>query len=223
MLDNLLAMVAPHHCSGCKIRGTLLCANCKYDIISEPFLACISCGSGIASRRGICDSCNVSYQRAWCVADRRDHLQQLIDDYKFTNVQAAHRPLADLLHDHLPELPPETVIVPVPTVSSHVRQRGYDHMLLIAKRLGQLRTFDVHTKLVRRTNTKQRGAGAHERTTNAKAAFINRGQLDANVTYLLIDDVVTTGATVKYATQALLDAGATTVWVASISRQPLDK
>lgn len=222
MLDILLSFVAPHHCSGCHETGTLLCDNCKYDIISEPFEACVACGKGIAGRSGLCRGCKVPYQRAWCVADRRDHLQRLIGNYKFTNARAAYKPLAQLLDERLPELPKDTVIVPIPTVSSHIRQRGYDHMGLIAKRLARLRGLPVDTSLHRVTGTTQRGSGVRQRAKQAKAAFTCIRQLDDNKKYLLIDDVVTSGATVKYAAQTLLDAGASTVWVASISRQPLD-
>jgi ComF family protein len=222
MIDKLLSFVAPHHCSGCAQTGSLLCDNCKYDIIQEPFGACSACGKRIAGSNGLCGECQVPYQRAWSVADRRDHLQQLIDNYKFTNTKAAYAPLADLLHARLPELPSNTVIVPIPTVSSHIRQRGYDHMLLVVRRLGRLRKLPVATNLQRATNTKQRSAGRALRIQQAKKAFVCRRTLDSSLTYLLIDDVITTGSTVKYAAQTLLDAGATTVWVASISRQPLD-
>lgn len=222
MLDALLSLTAPHHCSGCGQIGTLLCHNCKYDIISEPFSACVACGRGISGRNGLCASCHLPYERGWCVAPRRDQLQRLINSFKFTNAQAAYRPLADLLHEHLPELPSTVRIVPVPTVNAHIRQRGYDHMLLIARRLGRQRRLRVDTSLQRATNTMQRGTGKRQRTQQAKVAFTCPQLLDPDAIYLLIDDVITTGATVKYAAQTLRDAGASTIWVASISRQPLD-
>ncbi|MDB5183852.1 MAG: putative Phosphoribosyltransferase [Candidatus Saccharibacteria bacterium] len=222
MIDNLLAIIAPHYCSGCDLRGSLLCDNCKYDIISEPYQACIQCQRLVAPTQGICKDCKVPYSQAWCVADRRDQLQRLIGNYKFTNARAAYRPLAQLLDARIPDLPANTIIVPIPTVSSHIRQRGYDHMLLIARHLGRLRKMPVSTALTRNTTTKQRDASRSQRISQAKAAFSCNTALDSQATYLLIDDVVTTGATMKYATQTLLDAGAGTVWVATISRQPLD-
>lgn len=222
MLDTLLSFVAPHHCSGCAKTGTLLCDNCKYDIVSEPFWACVACGEAIGADNGICKKCRVPYQRAWCVAPRQDYLQQLIGNFKFTNAKAAYMPLADLLHDHLPELPSNVRIVPVPTIASHIRQRGYDHTLLVAKRLGHRRGLVVDRSLRRATNTMQRGAGARQRVRQAQQAFVCQPRLDTDAIYLLIDDVITTGATVKYAAKALRDAGAQQVWVASISRQPLD-
>lgn len=222
MIDRLLSFVAPHHCCGCSEIGTLLCDNCKYDITSEPFEACVACGKGLAGRNGLCGVCKVPYQHAWCVADRRDHLQRLIGNYKFTNARAAHKPLAQLLSERLPELPAETIVIPIPTVSSHIRQRGYDHMLLLSRHFARLRGLSVDTSLQRATNTTQRGSGVRQRARQAKAAFICNRQLDDGKIYLLIDDVITSGATVKYAAQILLNAGASTVWVASISRQPLD-
>jgi ComF family protein len=222
MIDTLMAFVAPHYCCGCEKTGTLLCGNCKYDIISEPFSLCLAWGKSLAGPNGICSICKVSYQRAWCVADRRDHLECLIDNYKFTNVRAAYRPLTDLLDARLPDLPANTVIVPVPTVSNHIRQRGYDHMLLIAQHLAKLRSLTLHTGLQRVTSTRQRSAGRAARIAQAKKAFTHPKPLDPTNVYLLVDDVVTTGATMQYAAKTLLDAGAKTVWVASISRQPLD-
>lgn len=156
------------------------------------------------------------------MADRRDALEKLIDGYKFANARAAYRPLAELLHERLPVLPGSVVIVPVPTVSAHIRQRGYDHMLLIARRFGRLRKLPVSTVLRRVTSTRQRDAGRAQRITQAKVAFQCFEQLNPTVTYLLLDDVMTTGATMRYAAKALRDAGAETVWIASVSRQPLD-
>lgn len=222
MIEKLLAFIAPHHCFGCGILGFTLCESCKYDIVSEAFSACVGCGVPIVPVTGLCAKCKYPYERAWCVADRRDQLQRLIDGYKFRNARAAYWPLADLLHLRLPDLPKETVIVPIPTISSHIRQRGYDHMLLIARQLGRFRHLPVNSLLTRATNTTQRGAKARERDAQAKAAFVCQSQLNSDAVYLLVDDVITSGATVNYAAQTLRNAGASRVWVASISRQLLD-
>ena len=222
MIDDLLQIIAPHHCCGCDKTGTLLCDNCKYNIIDEPFTACLACGDSLAGISGICRSCRAPYTRAWCVGRRQEYLQRLIDTYKFTHAQAAYRPLTDLLDERLPVLPRNTVIVPIPTVASHVRQRGYDHMVLIARYLAKRRGLHAKHLLERATNTKQRDANARTRAAQAKSAFTCRQPLDSNTPYLIIDDVVTTGATVKYAAKTLRRAGARTVWVASMSYQALD-
>jgi predicted amidophosphoribosyltransferase len=56
----------------------------------------------------------------------------------------------------------------------------------------------------------------------AKRAFRVAGPLDDTKSYLVIDDVYTTGATIKYATKALYKAGARNIYVVVIARQTLD-
>jgi ComF family protein len=146
----------------------------------------------------------------------------LIGGFKFQNLYGAYAPLAELLADSLDELPAETVIVPVPTVRAHIRERGYDHTLLIARHIAKQRHLKVSQVLHRATNTKQRGVGRTDRMAQAKVAFQVKDRLEDNRPYLLIDDIVTTGATMHYAALALRGAGAKVVWVAAIARQPLD-
>lgn len=72
------------------------------------------------------------------------------------------------------------------------------------------------------TTTQQRNATKKQWRVQAKEAFRSTRHLNGGV-YLLIDDVVTTGATLHYGAQALLDAGADDVWVTVVARQPLDR
>lgn len=221
MIDKMLQIVAPHYCCGCGLVGSLLCQNCKFNITDEPFDGCLVCGQ--PSTAGICNNCKTSYSSAWCVAERRDGLERLINDFKFNRAKVAYRDLAELIDQVIPQLPANTVLVPVPTVSAHIRARGYDHTLLIAKQLGHQRRISVQTPLQRQHSKMQRGASKQVRLDQAKTAFGYTKQLSADVAYLLIDDISTTGATLRYAAQALRQAGAETVWVAVIARQPLDK
>ena len=221
MLDRLLSILAPHYCSGCGNQGGLLCGNCKYDIISDMTAGCVVCGAPAAAD-GICGSCRTHYDRAWLIGERKGSLQRLIGLYKFERARAGHEALADLLHAALPQLPADAVVVPVPTLPAHIRQRGYDHMWLIARRFARLRGLPVQRQLVRTSTTVQRGATAKVRRQQAKDAFGHVGTVSAGVPYVLIDDVMTTGATIEYAAKELRAAGAAQVWVAVIARQTLD-
>jgi len=161
-------------------------------------------------------------QRGWCVAERTDALRRLIDTYKFENTRSAYQKLAELLHEHIEQLPPTTVIVPIPTVASHIRQRGYDHAALLAKAFAKRRQL-AYKPLVRRvTTTSQRNATKAQRLQQASVAFKVVKPLSALTPYLLVDDIVTTGATLTAAAKALRAAGAKEVWVAAVARQPLD-
>ena len=138
-------------------------------------------------------------------------------------MKSSYKVTAALLDDVVPLLPPDTIVVPVPTIGSHIRQRGYDHALLMAKEFARQRELQMTTALERITTAKQRGANRKERFTQAEAAFRSRTITETNQAYLLIDDVVTTGATLQYAAKSLQEAGAQTIWVAALARQPLDK
>jgi competence protein ComFC len=223
MIERMLQIVAPHHCYGCDKIGSTLCDNCKYNIIDDPFLGCIVCRKATSSH-GVCDGCRTSFERAWIVTERTDDVQDTLDGYKFGRQMASARVFAELLDKRLPDFHQMNVtIVPIPTISPHIRQRGYDHMSLIAKELARRRKLPYSTILARKTNAVQLGSSRLERLANAKDAYGLKYRPNPETTYLLIDDVVTTGATLQFGAKALRDHGASAVWVAAIARQPLDK
>lgn len=222
MIDTLLSYIAPHHCFGCGQIGAILCDNCRYYISMEPYVQCVACGGYGAADRGVCTGCRAAYDRAWCVGERRDELLGAVDAYKFERAKAAGKTLAALLDAILPQLPTECRLVPVPTIASHIRERGYDHTLLMARSLARARGVLVDAKVLRRTHSLvQRGTTRSVRRRQAASAF-TAGPIDPEAIYVIVDDVVTTGATVQFAAKTLKDAGASQVWVAAICRQPLD-
>ena len=223
MIDTFLSYVAPHHCYGCDKTGTLLCNNCKYDIISEPFLACVGCARNAAGASGLCGRCRAPYTKAWCAAWREDTIEALLNAYKFSRARAVDAVAADIVHQTVPVLPLETVIVPIPTIAPHIRQRGYDHMERIARHLGHARGLAVRRHLRRQTTAVQHGSTAQQRRKQATEAFLCNDTLNPDIPYLLLDDVVTTGATLRAAAKVLQASGACTIWVATLTRQPLDE
>lgn len=221
MLDDMLAIFAPHYCSGCGKQGGLLCGNCKYDIINDMQDGCVVCRAP-APDTGICQKCRTTYDRAWLVGPREGALQRLIGLYKFERARAGYKALADLLDATIPQLPTNAVIVAVPTLPSHIRQRGYDHMHLIARRFAKRRGLSLVRPLSRVNATVQRHATAKVRRQQAEHAFGVQLNINGDVPYVLIDDVMTTGATIEFAAAALRQAGARQVWVVVIARQTLD-
>jgi ComF family protein len=222
MLDKALSIIAPHHCYSCGVSGALLCVDCKNNIKDDVFFNCMSCGVGGFIKNGVCSSCKNIISRAWVVGVRDGELKELINDYKFSNLYAAHETLADVLAELLPHLPESVVLVPIPTIRRHIRQRGYDHIDLLVRRVSSLTGAEVSKSLVRANNAVQLGAGKRQREAQAKIAFKPGGELNTDKIYLLVDDVVTTGATMRNAAKVLREAGATEVWAAAIVRQPLD-
>lgn len=219
MFDRLLGLIAPHHCYSCGFEGALLCEKCKNYIISQPWTGCVVCGTKLAES-SLCRRHRLPYQQAWCLAPRTKAIAALVDGLKFHRQQAAALALAELLAARLPELPTTTVVVPVPTTARHIRRRGYDHMALIARSLARLRGWRYQQPLARTSNITQHFApSAVVRRAQAKRFFRARQQVAAEKTYLLIDDIFTTGSTLRAAASCLRQAGAQTVLAAVIARQ----
>lgn len=190
-------------------------------IANEPYSGCVVCGT--ASLEGVCGSCKQSYEKAWCLGERDGELKRLINAYKFERNKSAVYTAVALMNRILPMLPKNTVVVPVPTAAKHIRVRGYDHTLLMARRLARSRGLMARPLVERLHQSVQLGASRKDRYEQASTAFTCPTPLNATTPFLLVDDVVTTNATVRFAAQALRDAGAETVWVAALVRQPLEK
>lgn len=220
MLERLLDAIIPHYCCSCGEIGKILCESCKYDIISEPFVGCLLCGS-ITPSRG-CKACKSSINDSWCGGERTGALESLINAYKFEYASVAHKPLGDIMLAAIPDIPKNTIVVPIPTVRKHIRERGYDHTVMLARYIADKRGLQFQQPLARKHQNVQRGKNKSERLRQAEEAFIVTEHIDSSAPYLLIDDVVTTGATIRYAAKALKDSGASIVWAAAVARQPLD-
>lgn len=170
----------------------------------------------------ICADCTLPYSRAWSLAERKEIMERLINAYKFERVRAAADIFADMLDEYLPELPDTTVVVPVPTIPRHVRQRGYDHTYLVAQKIARKRKLSCSSLIYRKKDTVQLGKSRRRRMKQADESFGVRGRMDSGKIYLLFDDIFTTGATVNAAANLLRQAGACEVWVVILARQPLD-
>lgn len=162
---------------------------------------------------------------AWCLGERDGPLADLIDSYKFTNTIDAARMLGSLLAETIATLPEDTVIVPVPTIRPHVRQRGYDHAHLLARAIAKHHHRPVKALFRRRENTVQRGASKAQRLKQSQRAFslVDPQTIRADTLYLIVDDVYTTGATVAALRDLLHTAGAHNVALAVATRQTLDE
>ena len=212
-LPNLLDLIAPHSCRGCGKVGHALCNRCKNNIIKNRQNLCPICRK--PNPTGKCQTCQNS-QQFYIVDYRNTLIGELIHDYKYNSVRALARPLAEILHEILPELPPNTTIIPLPTINRHIRERGFDHTALIAKHLAKIRHIHHSPILVRANNSVQVGSSKSVRLSQAKSAYeINPKQtIDPASTYLLLDDIWTTGASMQAAVKKLQQAGASKIIVA---------
>lgn len=207
MLDFVIGLLAPHRCYGCRREGTPLCEPCRESVVTNDMLHCVSCRVPTAEQ-ALCRRClkNSSFDALYVAGSYEAELERLIYGYKFERARSAHAVVATLLDGVLPYVD-EAVIVPLPTASSHIRVRGYDHTHLIARRLGALRSLRVERALSRRHNLRQLGASRKVRAEQAKTAYALKKTPDASVV-ILLDDVITSGASLMASAELLRDSGA---------------
>ena len=144
----------------------------------------------------------------WSVGWRDGVLDQLIKDYKYKSVRDAGVVLAEVLDTVLPNDLKDVILVPLPTIGRHVRERGFDHTMYLAKHLARRRGWKVKSLLSRATDTVQVGAKVAQRQEQAKNTYAVTGKINPNRVYLLIDDIWTTGASMKAAIELMHKAGA---------------
>jgi ComF family protein len=115
--------------------------------------------------------------------------------------------------------PGPALLVPVPLHLRKLAERGYNQSALVAQVLGRELGWEVHVRALRR----HRDTGAQaaldraERLENVKGALIERERLDGKHV-VLVDDVVTTGATATACAEALARTGALVLAVAAVAR-----
>jgi ComF family protein len=111
-------------------------------------------------------------------------------------------------------------VVPVPLHWKRRAWRGYNQSAEVAERLAHRLRLPFHENLLRRTRPTpvQTNLSATKRRENVRNAFAPRRRLEG-ATVLLVDDVMTTGATCHYAAKALKEAGASKVIAAILARR----
>ncbi len=150
-------------------------------------------------------------------------LREALHAYKYGARLDLARYGGDLLAEEARSLGPFDAIVPVPLHAKRLRARGYNQSALIAKRLGRTLDCPVWCEALERLRDvpPQVDLSRSERLQNMRGAFAVR-RADAvrlkGQRLLLIDDVLTTGATVNECARVLMRAGAEQVDVITIAR-----
>jgi len=141
---------------------------------------------------------------------------ELLKTYKFGHLRAAAKDIASIMTNTLDSFFDQAtvktanyLVVPIPTATSRIRQRGFDHSQLMAHRVAQQLGLSYTPALRRLGQTRQVGSKRTVRLAQADDKyFVRLPALIKDRRVLLIDDVVTTGATLRAATKALRKAGA---------------
>ncbi len=222
LFDRLVGLIAPHDCISCGDEGSVLCEYCRPEVLPGIPERCYRCHAQSRDSR-TCSTCRrvSGLSSVWVTTEYDGHAKELIGLLKFGRAIAASKIITKQLDDVLPYLSEDTIVVSVPTASTRVRQRGYDQSALIARHLASLRGLQYVPGLVRMGQSRQVGANRKERLQQLKNAFrvsMRRQNELRDAQILLVDDILTTGATLESAAQVLKKAGAKSV-VAAVFAQ----
>ena len=144
-------------------------------------------------------------------------LRDIIGLIKFNHQRDAVRVAAELLTNQIIDAKVTfDAIVPVPTSPPRIRQRGFDHTKELAKHVSKILGIGAHTPIYRQRFARQVGKNREKRLLQAKNQFKIHGSVSGNV--LLVDDVITTGATIAACAALLKNAGAHKVFAAVIAQ-----
>ncbi len=190
--ERCLDLVAPRTCAGCEVQSASpLCAGCRST--TEP---------------GVCQS---DQGRVVYLGRYDGPLRDAVHRLKYGDRPDLARPLARALFEAHPALAQTpALLVPIPLHASRLADRGYNQSALLTLELARMSGAPWHASALRRVRAAppQAHSTAHERWRNVRSAFVASPSAVAGKKVILVDDVVTTRATLWAATGALRDGGA---------------
>jgi ComF family protein len=239
-LTHVANFLYPPRCAVCGDRFDLaaarrVCARClsRVEKITHPI--CSICGAPMEAGAKIDDRCascaerpphfararSVARYRPSAESDRRS-LPSLIRRHKYGLDQSLQKALAEFLGDDLPYSGADCdVVIPVPLHHRRLWWRGFNQAALLAMTIARRleRPLDVKSLLRSKMTTPQTSQDYDARRRNVRRAFaVARPTRIKGKRILLIDDVMTTGATVDECARVLMVAGAARVAVLTLAR-----
>ena len=201
------------------------CGSCSAGFLVLPSARCSCCALPFAaadSSSHLCGRCLQSppgFSRVHVLGRYEKSLRDAIHQFKFNNQVSLDKPLGQLLADVIPEDEHFDQIVPVPLSSRRLRQRSYNQALLLARELGKrLRVPVANGLLVKTVETvPQHDLSASERQRNLRGVIYAK-QRCSGEKILLLDDVMTTGSTLRACSEELKRSGAGQIDVAVLGR-----
>jgi len=188
---------------------------------------CVVCGIEKGVQDGLCPVCcealkqlehgktQVKGYGAYCAYDYKDEAARLVRSFKYNDAKYLSHFMAQRMAKGIAG--GCSCITYVPLHKKRKKRRGFDQAQTLAQQLSKITGLPLGTALVRTRNTKtQTKLDAQQRQQNMSGAFESTGSTGGRV--VLVDDVLTTGATAAECAKTLLGSGADEVFILAFAR-----
>jgi ComF family protein len=205
-------------CAGCLAPPPVFVAEHFCELCRTPFL-----NAHPLDENGLCALCRrgiTAFRAAYTYGAYEERLRTLIHLFKYSGMRPLAKPLSTWLARALPRDSAFDALVPVPLHWWKFLRRGFNQSALLAAGVSRITGLPVWRALSRVRATKQQATVTRgRRRANVRGAFrVRLPDRVAGRRLVLIDDVLTTGATVNEAATALRRAGAASVAVLTLAR-----
>lgn len=234
LAEEIAGLLFPPRCQVCsELDDALICAACREEMVLIAAPRCTYCGVPLPPTPGgpsLCAECRGGreFSAARAVGLHTGSLRQAILRYKFHGRRRLAKPLAEMLASvfeaeacgGLP-LPGCAALVPVPLYPARRTWRGFDQAELLCRHLSEMVELPVWTDVLARIldTQPQVELSGRQRRDNVRGAFEARKNYRLKGrSFILVDDVFTTGATLAESARMLRKAGATAVYALTVTR-----
>ncbi len=189
IVTTILDIIFPQYCVNCSKKNTLLCPSCfnKLEFVNFEF-------------DHLQDLTNIDTLETICQYNQVS--KKLVTNLKYKSIISIAKIIAHIIY-RSSNLPPTDYYIPIPISKQKNKKRGFNQAEEIAKELSKL-TNTKYSNLLNKTKPTKAQASMKTkkaRTTNLKNSFSINHQLlkhvDINSSFTLVDDVITTGSTIK--------------------------
>lgn len=228
LLKKATNLIFPNVCVSCECiidENLNLCSECnkKINFLTKHY--CNVCGAVISDNIHTCGKCIINpppFKVLRSVFAYDQHSRNMIINFKFFDNLNYVKIYANWIHQaNQNTFQNAEVIIPIPLHKMRLFKRKYNQAALLAKELSKLSNLLYTPFAIKRFRhtTPQAGLSLKQREKNLKKAFsTSNKKIIENKIMILVDDVVTTGATVRSCSQEILNSGAKEVRVLSLAR-----
>jgi ComF family protein len=220
LIKGAMDIIFPRNCLLCRCYHPMtgrnpLCPNCfkKIPWNKKPL--------------GINTATAIHYDEAWSLLYYSASTPTLLKQFKFHNKTSLRHTSAHIFNAFIkhnaPNIPPHAVITPMPLHPARLRERGYNQSALIAQGIADILKLPLYENIIarHRPTAHQSQLHAKDRWTNVDGAFRIMPLADiVGKDIILVDDILTTGATASEAAKTLKEAGASRVIVITLAIVP---